>query len=317
MKQTLTAALILVLGLGATAQDKAELRYTFKKGEKFTYKLSYGMSLHIDKVPEVLQGIISEDPIDVKFEGLIEAEVAELAENGTALLNGTWKTAKAKGHLFVNDIDFNYDAATAKKVEDKPKKAEDDPLPGLGDIQDQLAALVRAPLKLNVDRLGRIAVADGGGKLGELDAAMQSMNGLMGPLPKDKVGKGDTWKDEIKVGIPGVGGKVDIKIRTTNTLEGTEKVGDDDCLVVKSKFAIGTLPGEKEEPLPADIQAKVKTEGDGEGKMYFSTAQNRSLKSQSGLKIKVVATFPNPGGGNDELEIKALLKIASAHELGK
>ena len=247
MKRTLLAGLVLVLGLSTlSAQEKTELRYTFKKGEKFTFKLVHGLSVRLDKVPEILQGVVSEDPIDIKFEGVLDAEVAEVAENGTALVNATWKTAKAKGHVMVNDIDFDYDAA--KKGEDKPKKKEEeDPLPGFGDLQDQLGKMVRTPLKLSVDALGKVSLAEGSGKLGEIESAFRSMNGLMGPLPAAKVGKGDTWKDEIKLGMPGVGGNVDIKIRTENTVSGTEKVGEDDCLVIKSKYAVGKLPGEKDE----------------------------------------------------------------------
>jgi hypothetical protein len=56
----------------------------------------------------------------VKFEGVVDVEIAEVKEDGNALMNGTWRTAKAKGHIMVNDIDFDYDVA---KKDDKPKKA--------------------------------------------------------------------------------------------------------------------------------------------------------------------------------------------------
>ncbi|HZE99826.1 MAG TPA: hypothetical protein VE981_22660 [Planctomycetota bacterium] len=317
MKRSLVTGLVLAWGLTAFGQDgKNELRYTFKKGEKLTFKLNHALSVRLDKVPEILQGVISDDPIDVKFEGVIVGEVTEVAENGTALLNGTWKTAKAKGHVMVNDIDFDYDSA--KKTEEKPKKKEDeDPaLAGFGDLQDQLAKMVRAPLKFSVDTLGKVSMADGGGKMGEMESAFRSLNGLMGPLPKEKVGKGDTWKDELKLGMPGVGGNVDIKIRTLNTVDAVEKVGDDDCLVIKSKFSVGKLPGEKDDVPPAGIEVKLKTEGDGEGRTLYSLTQNRALKSQGTLKVKVTANIPNPGGG-DEMELKAQLKIETSHELGK
>lgn len=315
MKRTLTAALVLALGFTAFAQDKQELRYTFKKGEKFAFTLKHGLSVRLDKVPEILQGVVSEDPIDVKFEGVIEAEVTDVAENGTAILNGTWRSAKAKGHVMVNDIDFDYDAS--KKEEAKPKKKEDeDPaLAGFGDLQDQLNKMVRAPLKFSVDTLGKVSMMDSAGKLGEIESAFRSLNGLMGPLPKDKVAKGDTWKDELKLGMPGVGGNVDIKIRTQNTVEAVDKVNGDDCLVIKSKYSVGGKAGEKDEAQP-NVEVKIKTDGEGEGKTWFSLAQNRSIKSASSLKVKVTANIPNPGGG-DEMELKAQLKIDTSHELGK
>ena len=320
MKRTLAAGLVFVFGLAILAQGtqdpKLELRYAFKKGEKFSYKLTHALSVRLDKVPEILQGVVPEDPIDVKFEAVIDAEVTDVAENGTALLTGIWKTAKAKGHVMVNDIDFDYDAA--KKGEDKPKKKEEeDPaLQGFGDLQDQLAKMVRMPLKLSVDTLGKVSISEGSGKLGEMESAFRSLNGLMGPLPKEKVGKGDTWKDELKLGMPGVGGNVDIKIRSQNTIDAVEKVGDDDCVVVKSKYSVGRLPGEKEDAPPAGIEAKIKTDGEGEGRTLFSLTKSRALKSQSLLKVKVSASIPNQGGG-DDLDLKAQLKIEASHELGK
>ncbi len=317
MKRTLMTGLILAFGLTALAdQDaKLELRYALKKGEKFTYKLVHNLSVRLDKVPEILQGVVPEDPIDVKFEALIDTEVTDVAENGTALLIGTWRTAKAKGHVMVNDIDFDYDVA--KKGDDKKKKVEEDPaIAGFGDLQDTLAKMVRTPLKMSVDTLGKVSLSEGSGKLGEMESVFRSLNGLMGPLPKEKVGKGDSWKDELKLGMPGVGGNVDIKIRSTNTIDGVEKQGDDDCVVVKTKYSVGRLPGEKEEAQPPGIEAKIKTDGEGEGKTTFSVTKGRALKSHSLLKVKVSASIPNQGGG-DDLDLKAQLKVETAHEMGK
>ncbi len=318
MKRTLLAGILVVLGaLTSTAQEtKSELRYSFTKGEKFSFGLKHGLSVRLDRVPEMLQGVLPEDPIDVKFEGMLDAEVTDVAENGNAAVNAVWRTAKAKGHVMVNDIDFDYDVA--KKGDDKPKKKEEeDPaLAGFGDLQDQLAKMVRVPLKLSVDKLGKVSVVEGGGKLGEIESAFRSLNGLMGPLPKDKVGKGDSWKDELKLGMPGVGGNVDIKIRSQNTIDAVEKVDGDDCLVIKSKFSVGKLPGEKDEAPAPNIEAKIKTDGEGEGKTWFSLSKNRSIKSQSALKVKVSAAIPNPGGG-EEMEIKAQLKIETSTQLGK
>jgi hypothetical protein len=199
MKRTALAALAFVFGLSALAQDgKTELRYGLKKGEKFSLSLSHALSVKLDKVPEILQGVVSEDPIAVKFEGVLDLEVTDIADDGAARLNGTWRTAKAKGHIMVNDIDFDYDVA--KKGDDKPKKKEEpeDPtLQGFGDLQDQLGKMVRTPLKLSADKLGKVTVVEGGDKLREIESAFRSLNGLMGPLPKDAVAKGDSWKDEL------------------------------------------------------------------------------------------------------------------------
>ena len=318
MKRTALAALVFVFGLSALAQDgKTELRYGLHKGEKFSLALSHALSVKLDKVPEILQGVVSEDPIAVKFEGVLDLEVMDVAEDGAARLSGTWRTAKAKGHIMVNDIDFDYDVA--KKVDEKPKKKEDadDPtLQGFGDLQDQLGKMVRTPLKLSADKLGKVTVVEGGDKLREIESAFRSLNGLMGPLPKDAVAKGDTWKDELKLGMPGVGGTVDIKIRATNSIDAVEKLDGKDFYVIKSKFTVGKLPGEKDESPAGDIQVKIKTEGEGEGKTLFSVSEGRASKSQSNLRVKVSATIPNPGGG-DDMDLKAKLTIDTSHSLGK
>jgi hypothetical protein len=315
MKRTTLAALVFTFGLTALAQDgKNELRYGFKKGEKLAFALNHALSVKLDKVPEILQGVVTEDPINVKLEGVVDVEVTEVKEDGSALMNGKWRTAKAKGHIMVNDIDFDYDAA---KAEDKPKKvAAEDPLAGFGDLQDQLAKMVRSPLKLSADRLGKLSVVEGAGKLGEIESVFRSLNGLMGPLPKDKVGKGDTWKDELKLGMPGVGGNVEIKVRAENMVDAIEKIEGKDFYIIKSKFIVGKGPGEKEDAAPAGIDAKIKTEGEGEGKTLFSLADGRATKSNSSLKVRVSATIPNPGGGED-MELKAQLKIETGHTLSK
>jgi len=66
MKRTTLAALVFTLGLTALAQDgKSELRYGFKKGEKLAFAINHALSVKLDKVPEILQGVVTEDPISV------------------------------------------------------------------------------------------------------------------------------------------------------------------------------------------------------------------------------------------------------------
>src|SRR5438128_1939321 len=77
--------------------EKSELRYGFKKGEKFPLKLTYAMGVKLDKVPEAFQGVLSDEPVNLKLEGTLDMEVKEVTESGKAVLEGTWKTMKAKG----------------------------------------------------------------------------------------------------------------------------------------------------------------------------------------------------------------------------
>ena len=72
--------------------------FTVNQGRVHKQPVSLGLS--DTKNTEILQGVVPEDPIDVKFEALIDTEVTDVAENGTALLVGTWRTAKAKSCAF-------------------------------------------------------------------------------------------------------------------------------------------------------------------------------------------------------------------------
>src|SRR5438105_2067355 len=107
MKRLVAATLVCVLSVAAQ-EGKSELRYGFKKGEKFPLKLTYAMGVKLDKVPEAFQGVLSDEPVNLKLEGTLDMEVKDVAENGKATLEGTWKLMKAKGAVMVNDVDFSY-----------------------------------------------------------------------------------------------------------------------------------------------------------------------------------------------------------------
>jgi hypothetical protein len=169
-----------------------------------------------------------------------------------------------------------------------------------------------------VEKDGRLKVQESGGArgMGGMSSQFLSLNGLMGSLPKDKVAKGGSWKSDEKLAMPGVGGTVDIRIKSENTYAADEKVGDYACALIQSKYTVGG-EGEGKQADPAQgFSFKMKTSGEGEGKLWFAAKEGRAAKAQNALKVKVSATVPNPGGG-DDIEIKATLKIDQSHELGK
>ena len=317
MMKPVAASLVCLLAAAASAQDgKVELRYKFQKGEKFAMKMGYSMGVKLDKVPEAFQGVLSDEPVNLKFDGTLAVEVKEVAEDGKAVLEGTWKTMKAKGAVMVNDVDFTYDAE--KKGEAKPKKKEEgDPgLQGFFDLEDQLRNMAQTPLKLTVDALGKVTSDGASAKgMGEMSAMFLSLNGLMGPLPKKGVGQGDTWKEEMKLGMPGVGGAVDIRVKSDNVWESTETLDGRACAVIKSKFTVGG-EGKADQEGDNPFNIKMKTQGEGEGKTCFCAKDGFPAKVSSFLKVKLSATVPNPGGG-EEMDIKATLKIEQVIEIKK
>jgi hypothetical protein len=318
MNKIVAATLACLFAVAASAQDgKVELRYKFQKGEKFPMKVGYSMGVKLDKVPEAFQGVLSDEPMNLKFEGTLEVEVKSVGEDGKAVLEGTWKTMKAKGVVMVNDIDFTYDAD--KKTDAKPKKKEegDDPgLQGFLDLEDQFRKTAHQPLKLTVNSLGQVTAEGGAAKgMGEMNAMLFSLNGLMGPLPKTAVGQGDSWKDETKLEMPGLAGAVDLRVKSDNTWASTETVEGQPCAVIKSKLSVGG-EGKAEEGGDNAFKIKMKTQGEGEGKTCFCAKGGYPAKVTSSLKVKLSATVPNPGGGED-MDIKATLKIEQAIEIKK
>ena len=317
MNKLAAAALASLFALTAVAQDgKTELRYKFTKGEKFPLKMTYSMGVKLDKVPEAFQGVLSDEPVNLRFEGSLAVEVKEISADGVAVLEGTWKTMKAKGAVMVNDVDFTYDAD--KKGDEKPKKKEEaDPgLQGFLDLEDQLRKTAQTPLTLKVDALGKV-VSDGAAAkgMGEMGGMFLSLNGLMGSLPKKGVAQGETWKEEMKLGMPGVGGAVDIRVKSDNVWESIETVNGKACAVIKSKFSVGG-EGKADEGGDNPFNIKMKTTGEGEGKTYFCAKEGFPTKVTSSLKVKLSAQVPNPGGG-EEMDIKATLKIEQAIDITK
>jgi hypothetical protein len=310
----LWAAVIAVLALAAAPQEKQTLRYKFTKGESFPYRFKYAMGIKLDKVPEIFQGVMGEDPIDLKMEALLDVRVKDVAADGSATLEGTWKTLTAKGHVMVNDVDFAYDAD--KKATEKPKKADEPQEPaleGVLNLEDQLRRTVAQTMQLTADPFGRLSVKADGGRAQELEGLFRSLNGLMGALPKDGIAKGDAWKDETKVSIPAAGSTVDVKIATDNLYEADEDVKGRSCARLLSKFKVGQV--EKKDDPNNVFNLQIKTDGEGEGRTWFSAKDGRAVKTQSALKVRVNAVIPNPGGG-DDIELKATVKMDQSGELG-
>lgn len=313
----LTAVLIGALALAAAPQDRRELRYAFTKGDAFPYAMKYAMGVKLDKVPEIFQGVLPEDLLDLKMDGLLDLKVTDVAADGSATLEGTWKKLTAKGHMLVQDIDFAYDAEKKTATTDKPaKKEEADPaIEGLLNLEDQLRLATSQKLVLTADAFGRLTIKAEGAKTQELEGIFRSLNGLMGALPKDKVAKGDAWKDQTKVTIPAAAGQtVDVPLATDNVYEADEEVKGRPCAVLKSKFKVGQV--EKKGDANNPFNAQFKTDGEGEGKTWFSAQDGRAAKSQSLLKVRVHAVFANPSGG-DDIELNATVKMQQDGELGK
>jgi hypothetical protein len=306
------AVLLVLAPAGAQDGPKRELKYRFAKGETFPMKIDYRMSVKLHKIPDLFQGVMGEDPMDLKLEALLDASVKEVGADGAAHLEGAWKSLKVKGHVMVNDIDFAHPPAKDAKPAPKPDPALEGDLQGLMNMEDNLRKLVAGPLQLKVDPQGRIAVV---GDAAQLEGPFRTLGGLTGSLPRGPVGPGDAWKDETKIQIPAGASTMDVKIGIESKLEGTAPVDGRACARVKSKFAVGSPEGFAQDDPNNPLQLKIKTEGEGEGTLHFAYEEGRLAKAQSSLKIKVSVAFPNPGGG-EEIELGGTVKIDQTNEMG-
>jgi len=284
--------------------DKRELRYRFVKGEKLTLTMAQKMNVKLDEVPEAFQGLAPEEPFDNAFEGEVAAEVKSIDDKGVATIEGKFQKIKAKGAVMGNEFDWAWDKAKDGEPKIEEGGDENPGIPGMGNPEDMLKQLALATLTLEIDPLGKIKVGGGGGA-GQMAGQLLDLGGLIGQLPKDKVGAGDTWKNNDSLALPGLPLKMQVK--SDNKFEKVDKVDGVECAVIQSKFTVGTSDEEDaSQDLPIPVKAKFA--GEGTGAMSFALDQGRPLRNEMKMEVKLTIDVPNPGGG-DDIQIKGKFKL--------
>ena len=312
-----TAVMTVLFAATVFAQettDKRELRFKFEKGEKLTLKVAQKMNAKVSEAPDFLKDMMGEEPFDLDFSGTADLEVKDIDADGKATLEGRFAKMTAKGNVMVNEIDYSYDR---EKDGDKPAaggdEGGDEGMPGMPNMEDEFAKLATSTLKITIDKFGKISF-DGQG--GSTAMAMQLLNisALVGVLPKDKVGKGDSWKNDESLSLPGM--PIKMKVKSTNKFDKIEKKGDTECIVIKSEFAVGSESNEEDAPAEGAIPLQGKFTGTGDGTMYFDPAGGRPVENKLKLDTKFDFTMPNPQGG-DDLNIKGTFTMSQTNELKK
>ena len=64
--------------VGAQEGEKKLLRYSFKKGEKVVFDTSMKMKATLDKIPELLEGTLEKDAVDVTMSGRFSGVVVKV-----------------------------------------------------------------------------------------------------------------------------------------------------------------------------------------------------------------------------------------------
>lgn len=309
-----TSALGLVLaiaGFGQDTTDKQEWRIKFKRGETVTVDIQQKISLKLEQIPEEYQEMLGDELFNLDFTGSLAFEVKDLAEEGTATLEGKFKKMRAKGNAMANDIDYEYDAEKPQP-DPQPDEGDEPGAPNGMDPTQMLRTLATQTLTLKVDALGKVELQGAATQGGGLANQLFNLNGVMGVLPKEAVGIGDKWKSTDTFAIPGLE-QFKIGLRAENTVE---KFAKGDVAVVKTKLTAGTIGDETDSPDGSMFNFKMKMTGEGSGTTEFAVGAGRVRTSENKLSVKITATADNPQGG-DELEFKATLAIERRHKIGE
>ena len=300
-------ALALLLGCFPGLQestDKQELRYRFAQGQKLEITVGQKMSLKLKEIPEEFAEMIGDEPLKLDFTGTISVTVTSRKENGTAILKGKFTKASATGTIFVEDVEFEYDAEKPEEMEEG-EEGGGNPL-GL-DPGSMFRQLVTETLTFEVDPFGLMTQKEITEE-NQLPFQLSSLNGLMGALPKKKVGAGDSWKSNQEIGLPGIG-TMKMNLKAENKIERFVKVEGQDCAEILTRFQVSNALGEDAEEDEGMFNMQTKMTGGGKGKATFSISAGKARNSLGHIEVNISATMANPQG-DDDLQFKALLRMS-------
>lgn len=308
-----SAALIVAMTLAVAAQDttdKQELRFKFTQGDKLTLGLKQKMNAKISESPDFLKDMLGEEPFDLTFEGTADLEVTKVDDDGVATLEGRFAKLSAKGNMMANEVDYKYDREKDGDKAPEPAEGEGEGMPGVPNMEQAFGTLATTPLKVKFDKFGKMTF-EAEGDAARMGSQLFNLSALIGVLPKEKVGPGDTWKNEEQLSLPGL--PLKMKVKAANKYDKMEKKDDADCAILKSEFTVGTTDGEEEQAEGA-IPLKGKFTGKGTGTMVFNPTAGRPVSTEVKLDTKFDLSMPNPQGG-DDFEIKGTFTMEQSSTL--
>jgi hypothetical protein len=277
----LSFAAFSVLAQEQPAGEKIELTWKFQKGQKLEYvqKNTSATSRNIPGKGEMKQSGMQET-------GMVQ-EVTEIDEKGVATVQLKYSYVKVKPEGPQGDRNFD---STDKESLEKAKKEE---------MWKRYVGMLEKPFSFKIDRNGTVLEVKGFtemikemskdnpraqeiGKVMFGDEAVKKMLQTYYLLPKEKVGKGDSWTttSEIPLGPMGT-----MKIESKFTFEGMEKLGERQCAKMKSEVTKLSLEGGM-----GGMFTISKPEGSGT--YYFDTANGILVKMESKMTYTMVMEMP-------------------------
>ena len=266
----LLAAALLACPMAFGTQDKVELRWKWTRNQELVYKSSQKMVMEFAGTPmEQVMGYT------------YSMTVADVADSGEATLTIKYLAVVAKGTI---PAEYDYDS-------EKDKEA---PTEGPAAMQ---AKMVGQSFTMKLSPLGRVTSVQGYDKV--LEAIMKgvpddnpqmrmqlkqmyndesfkgTMQQMFPPLPQEKVGKDDPWKNEFLVKVPMLGGMTFTQnSKITELKEGNAHFDQD--LKVEMK--------DKDNPLAGVMELK---EAKGKASAAFSTEKGCIVSQKSTMAMKM------------------------------
>ena len=114
-------------------------------------------------------------------------------------------------------------------------------------------------------------------------------------FPQKAVKVGDAWNNETNSSLPIKNSLVKTNLKSTYTLQGFEKTGIHNCVIVGIEVSINTetIPVKQEHP---DYVVDVTIKGNGTGKIFYDYEQSRIISSQITMNLKsIIKTTADTG----------------------
>ena len=266
----LLAAVLLAL---PAAQEKVELRWKWAKGQELVYKSVQNTKMEFGGVP-----------MDQHMGYKYSLTIADVAESGEATITVKYLAVATRGNGPTGEYDYD---------SEKDKEA---PTEGPAAMQ---AKMVGQSFTMKMTPSGRVTDVQGYDKVLEAmtkgageEAAQQraqlkqmfnndTFKGMMQqmapPLPEDKVGKDDTWKNEFTVKMPMIGGmNFALASKLADLKENNAHIEQDIKVELKG--------GDKDNPLAGLVEIK---DGKGKASSVYSVEKGCFLSQKSAMEMTI------------------------------
>jgi hypothetical protein len=272
---------VLTLAQEQPAAEKTEMVLKFQKGQKLEYveKLANNFHSTNQNRPD------SETKRSLEYG--IAQEVTDIDDKGVATIQTKYSYIKERTEGW-SSISDEFDSTDKEQLEEAKK---DDNL-------KIYPAILEKPFTMRVDKTGTVLEVKGvtaivqevfkGNQMAQKgwlkrfsDEVMKETFQSYYLLPKEKVGKGDSWTGAHKFSDPTGTVKVEYKL----TFEGTEKLGEHQCAKMKVEVTNASIESGTG---PATISSYS---AQGSGNYYFDTANGMLVKLEMKMSYTVKASF--------------------------